>query len=314
MIDLTKRYQEFCESKGVSFKLDDRVNPYDETTLFCPAGMQQFKKDFANQELKGRTIANIQSCLRLNDYEEVGDGTHLLYFNMMGLFSFRDWTVPQTIDFWMEFLEKDLGLKVDYVTIHPDKMNDWKQYYKKYEVDVRPDPECTWSDGSEQTKPSYCTEFYINDVEIGNIVNPNGDCIDVGFGFERLEAILNHDDLDYRRKQERRMFDKRLCYLETIEKILQSGYRPGAMKQGYILRKLFRDLLKEGGTDGMKPEDLPSDEIMEMIEKEIGRQEKMLRRYRRLKPKHTDKDHDWWYTTHGIDVSLVPLNEEGEMI
>ena len=67
--------------------------------------MQQFKSKFKDLEYKG-TISNIQSCLRLNDIEEIGDGSHLLYFNMIGFFSFREWTVPQTIKYWMGFLNQ----------------------------------------------------------------------------------------------------------------------------------------------------------------------------------------------------------------
>ena len=64
--------------------------------------MQQFKSKFKDTNFKG-TLSNIQSCLRLNDLDEIGDGSHLLYFNMIGLFSFRELTVTQTIDIWMEF-------------------------------------------------------------------------------------------------------------------------------------------------------------------------------------------------------------------
>ena len=87
MIDIIDLYRNFCASKGVQFQLDDNVRPYDKTTLFCPAGMQQFKERFKSEETG--TLANVQSCIRLNDLEEIGDGTHYLYFDMIGLFSFR---------------------------------------------------------------------------------------------------------------------------------------------------------------------------------------------------------------------------------
>ena len=107
--------------------MDDNVKSYDDTTLFCPSGMQKFKDKFKDKSYQG-TISNIQSCLRLNDIKEIGDGSHLLYFNMIGLFSFRQLSVMETIDFWMEFLNK-IGIIPDYVTIHPDKIN-WKEFYK----------------------------------------------------------------------------------------------------------------------------------------------------------------------------------------
>ena len=206
--------------------MDDNVKSYDETTLFCPAGMQQFKSKFKDLNYKG-TISNIQSCLRLNDIDEIGDGTHLLYFNMIGFFSFREWTVPQTINYWLDFL-KIIGITPDYVTIHPDKP-EWSDFYK--DIEVRFDEECIWSDGDIG---GYCTEFYKDGIEIGNIVNPLGTCIDVGFGLERLEMVLNKTT---KSKQE--------TLVETIKKIIESGFVPGNNKQGYILKKLLRLCHKE---------------------------------------------------------------------
>ena len=98
------------------------IRSYDDTTLFCSSGMQQFKLDYKNVDYKN-TIGNIQSCLRTNDINEIGDGTHLLYFNMIGLFSFRELSVKETIDLWMDFLSR-IRVRPDYVTIHPDRP-DW---------------------------------------------------------------------------------------------------------------------------------------------------------------------------------------------
>ncbi len=65
--------------------------------------MQQFKPLFIDPACTA-TFANLQSCLRLGDLDEIGDGTHLLRFDMLGLFSFRKMNVGQAIDFWLDFL------------------------------------------------------------------------------------------------------------------------------------------------------------------------------------------------------------------
>jgi alanyl-tRNA synthetase len=240
--------------------------------------MQQFKSKFKGDEIG--TLSNVQSCIRLNDIDEIGDGTHLLYFNMIGLFSFRELTVKQSIDFWLEFLNR-LGLKPDYITIHPDKMDEWSIFYKEYDVEIKPDTECIWSDGEIG---GYCTEFYIDGVEIGNIVNPLGTCIDVGFGLERLQMFTEQRTHD----------NKDSILIETINKIIQSGYEPSNIKQGYVLRKLLRQLYKNGGS-------------MEhtFYEQEVKRQQKILERYNKLKDKHKDKPKDWWWETMGIDLDLL---------
>lgn len=237
--------------------------------------MQQFKTLFSNPTHHG-TIANIQSCLRLGDLDEIGDGTHSLYFDMLGLFSFRQMTVGEAIDFWLEFLDR-IGACPDYVTIHPDKIEEWTPLYRK-RVQIRPDPECSWSDGSIS---GYCTEFYKNDIEIGNIVNPLGNCIDVGFGLERLDMVANDSPPT----------DALSTLSTTVAKIIDSGYRPGNKEQGYVLRKLLRLLVQKGGS---------LDHVF--FREEVERQKRLVRRYKTLKRKHQDKSPEWWFDTHGIDV------------
>ncbi|MBB4482744.1 hypothetical protein GGE46_005359 [Rhizobium etli] len=120
---LIQHYQDFCLSKGIDFTRIDSVRPHDDTTLFCSAGMQQYKPLFSDPSYSG-TVANSQACLRMGDLDEIGDGTHLLHFTMLGLFSFREMTVGNAIDFWLEFLAT-LGLVPDHVTIHPDRLVEW---------------------------------------------------------------------------------------------------------------------------------------------------------------------------------------------
>jgi len=241
--------------------------------------MQQFKSQFNNSDYKG-TIGNVQSCIRMNDFDEIGDLSHLLYFNMIGLFSFREMTIEETITFWITFLKK-IGITPDYVTIHSNR-KDWLKHYNSLGItDVRFDDEnCTWSDGSIG---GYCTEFFIDGVEIGNIVNPLDNCIDVGFGLERLEMFVNN-----------RKIDKIETLKDTALKIIESGYTPSNLKQGYVLRKILREIYKCGSS-------LEHD----FFTQEIERQSKIVERYNKLKNKHLNMSKQWWYETHGIDLDVV---------
>jgi len=269
-MDIIKEYKKFCEENGIEFNIENKVNPYDDTTLFCPAGMQKYKKEFKNCEYKN-TIANVQSCIRMNDFDEIGDETHLLYFNMIGLFSFRQMTIENAIDFLVNFLIR-LNIKPHYVTIHSDK-KEWLNYYKKYNIDVRYDDEnCKWSDGDIG---GYCTEFFINNIEIGNIVNPLDNCIDVGFGLERLEMIVNNKKIN-------KIDSLKDCAL----KIIESGYKPSNLKQGYVLRKILREIYKLGGN-------LEHHFFIE----EIERQEKIIAKYNKIKNKYQNKSKEWWFDT-----------------
>jgi alanyl-tRNA synthetase len=278
-MNIIKEYRNFCEERGISFNVITNVRPYDETTLFCPAGMQQFKSLFKDKNHKG-TIANIQSCIRMNDFNEIGDLTHLLYFNMIGLFSFREMTIEETIYFWVNFLSR-IGIKPDYVTIHSNREL-WSDFYKSLGIyDIRIDDDnCKWSDGEIG---GYCTEFFVNGVEIGNIVNPLDNCIDVGFGLERLEMIVNNKKID------------RITTLkETALKIIESGYKPSNLKQGYVLRKILREIYKCDSSLEHK-----------FFMDEIERQKKIFDRYEKLKIKNIDKSKGWWYETHGINLDDI---------
>lgn len=292
--NIYQKYEDYCKSKGIPYQLNDKVNLYNETTLFCPAGMQQFKEDFQNESIKDKTIANVQSCLRVNDYDEIGDGTHLIYFNMIGLFSFRQMSLKEAIDFWTGFIEDELKLKLDYVTIHPDKLDDWSSLYdKKYTI--KPDEECTWSDGTSET--AYCTEFYINNIEIGNIVNPKGNCIDAGFGLERLDMLVNKHESIYH--------DREFLLKEAVQKIIESGYKPSYTSQGYILRKILRDLYKMGKTVE------ESHPIYSYYKSEIDRQKNMKTKYLTMKDtkKGRNKSKQWWFDTHGVDLNCLDLED-----
>jgi len=298
MTDITQVFQKLCQKYDFPFEINDHVRSYDETTLFCPAGMQKYKKDFANLEIEKKTIGNIQSCLRLVDYDEIGDGTHCLCFDMIGLFSFRDITLETAVKFWMEYMEM-LNLPIHFVTIHPDKYDQWKSLYDSYQVEVRKDPDCSWSDGTSPT--SYCTEFYhIKDgteIEVGNIVNPqNETCIDAGFGWERVNLIVNGSKIE----------NPSEIMGKAIKKLLDSGFKPAGQKHGSILRRLYRDFIKREYQ--LDPTHLL---MVEWHQNEIDRLEKAKKKYLKLKRKHDGKPAEFWMSTFGINLEEVKhLTEE----
>lgn len=272
-------YKQYCEEHRLTFTEDTSVLSYDNTTLFCPAGMQQFKSFFKNEHHFG-TVANVQSCIRLNDYELIGDGTHFGSFGMLGLFSFREWSLQSAIHFWYIFVTKKLGIKLTHVTVHPD-VSWWSEFYSRYGVEVRLTEDCKWTDGDIG---GYCTEFFVGDLEVGNIVNPLGTCIDVGFGLERLQSLVTEQVVKSRVE----------LLIELAEKIIQSGVKPSNTKQGYVLRRILRDIFKLNGLVNHS-----------FFEAEVNRQQGMKERYQKLKDKHLCKDAFWWFDTHGIDLADI---------
>ena len=276
-------YGKFCQDNKLSFQTNTSILSPDHTTLFCTSGMHHFKNQFSDLNYQN-TFSNIQSCLRLNDLDEIGDGTHYLVFHMLGLFSFRQWSLTKTIDFWMSFLDT-INLLPQYVTIHPDKYHQWKSFYSNYNVDIKEDSECIWNDGNIG---GYCTEFYYNNVEIGNIVNTLDTCIDVGFGGERILNLKNL--LPVSTKNE--------ILIETIQSLIQDNIQLSNNQHGYILKKLITLLIYNQGFF-----DHP-------FYHQIYKQQKDKWQFylsNCQKNKFKNKDKSWWLDTHGVNLDKLDI-------
>lgn len=283
-MNILTKYEEFCKSRNVPFADYPSVRSYDSTTLFCPAGMQQYKDKFQDLNFTS-TLANNQSCIRLTDFDAIGDGTHLGTFNMLGLFSFRDWSLQKAMEFWHTFITKELNIPIEYITVHP-KCEHWIDMWMELNeyIEFKLDPDCEWGDGNVK---GYCTELYSEGIEIGNIVNPLGTCIDVGFGLERLDKLVNTPPVQCREVE--------LGLIAT--KIIEAGYKPSNKAQGYVLRKILRELASVRFPHANK--------ISSFIEEETKRQERLQLKYNKLKDKHLDKSAAWWFDTHGIDITCL---------
>ena len=96
----------------------------DPSVLFNTAGMQPLVPYLMGlpHPTGSRRIANTQKCIRTVDIEEVGDNTHLTFFEMLGNWSLGDYFKKEAIEWSYEFLtSKDDGLALDpkrlYVTV-----------------------------------------------------------------------------------------------------------------------------------------------------------------------------------------------------
>ncbi len=124
----------------------------DSSVLFNTAGMQPLVPYLmGNPHPSGlKRIANIQKCLRTVDIDEVGDNTHLTFFEMMGNWSLGDYFKKEAISWSFEFLtsEKE-GLGLDprrlYVTVFEGDENApkdveayqvWKEIFEKVGLDA----------------------------------------------------------------------------------------------------------------------------------------------------------------------------------
>ncbi len=107
----TKGHHKFPSGSLIPFDVTGRL---DESLLFNGAGMIQFKPYFRGTAVPDqRRLMTAQKCVRTGDIEEVGDDTHLTFFEMMGNFSFGDYFKAEVIGFSWEFLTSPQWLNLD---------------------------------------------------------------------------------------------------------------------------------------------------------------------------------------------------------
>ena len=261
--------------------------PDDPSVLFTTAGMQQFKPYYTGQadamkDFGSLNTASIQKSMRTSDIDEVGDASHLTFFEMMGNFSFGGYWKREAIQYVYDFITKEMGLEIDYVTVFegwesigltligPDKESEqiWKSLDSKIRVEKRGKEDNFWGPTGEEGPCGPTTEIYVRGVEVWNIVfneyyhvkgsdykplKTKG--IDTGMGLERLAMVV----LDKKNIFETDLFKSIFFFLpaelpestkrivadhtRAISFLISDGITPSNKEQGYVLRRLIRRVI-----------------------------------------------------------------------
>ena len=118
---LREKYLGFFAERGHAVIQSASLIPEnDPSVLFTTAGMHPLIPYLMGQSHpKGHRLTDVQKCVRTGDIEEVGDDSHLTFFEMLGNWSLGDYFNHQSIKWSYEFLtsKKYLGLDPDRISV-----------------------------------------------------------------------------------------------------------------------------------------------------------------------------------------------------
>ncbi len=227
---LRKKFLDFFKEREHVVVPSSSLMPDDPSVLLTTAGMQQFKKYFTGEadpmkDFGSRNTASIQKSFRTSDIDEVGDESHLTFFEMLGNFSFGGYGKKEAIKLAWEFLSKKLSLPplnpplrkggergVSITVFCGDKdvpfdeesYTIWRDEIGIPEalIEKRGREDNFWGPTGSEGPCGPTTEIFINGVEIWNLVfneyycNADGSMrkldvagVDTGMGLERLAMV-----------------------------------------------------------------------------------------------------------------------------
>ena len=117
--ELRALFLKFFQKKGHSVIPSASIIPEnDPTVLFTTAGMHPLVPYLLGQKHpQGTRLTDVQKCIRTGDIDEVGDMSHLTFFEMLGNWSLGDYFKDQMSPWSWEFLTSPEWLGID-----PDKL------------------------------------------------------------------------------------------------------------------------------------------------------------------------------------------------
>ncbi len=112
--DIREKYLEFFKSKNHAIIPSAPLLPEnDPTVLFTTAGMHPLVPYLVGEpHPEGKRLADVQKCIRTGDIDEVGDNTHLTFFEMLGNWSLGDYFKKEAIEWSFEFLTSEKWLNI----------------------------------------------------------------------------------------------------------------------------------------------------------------------------------------------------------
>ena len=303
---IREKFLEFFKKRGHKIVPSSSLLPDDPSVLLTTAGMQQFKRYFTGEldpikDFGSKNTASIQKAFRTSDIDEVGDESHLTFFQMLGHFSFGDYFKKETINWTYELLTKVFKISAerieatvfwgdDTIPFDQESFDAWSMLLPPERIRKGPRTDNVWGHAGTEGPCGACNEVYVDDVEVATLVFMEYYChtdkkltklaqkgVDVGWGFERIVAKIQdkknifETDLfipltakfptDLSERYKRIIAD----HLRASVFLIADGVIPSNKEQGYILRRLLRRIFLYEHLEKLSPQ-VFEDVIKEVID------------------------------------------------
>ena len=276
----------------------------DPSVLFNTAGMQPLIPYLMGEPHPyGTRLCDYQKCIRTNDLDAIGDTTHHTFFEMLGNWSLGDYFKDESISWSFEFLTEHLNIPVerlavtvfagnDLIPFDEVSYNKWLSLGIKKERIARtvednfwiagasgpcgPDTEIFYFRSNDEIPENFDLEDerwveiwnnvfmqYFKD-EAGNVTELPKKNVDTGMGVERVTAILesvndnykssiwsdvidlisNISNLPYEGNEESMRIIADHIRTAVFISADPAGIKPSNTDQGYILRRLIRRAIR----------------------------------------------------------------------
>ena len=259
--------------------------PTDESVLLTTAGMQQFKPYMmgeadAQERFGNIRLASIQKCFRTSDVEEVGDESHLTFFEMLGNFSVGDYFKDGAIPLAWNFLTQELKLdpKRMFVSVFAgepgiprdeEAVRIWQREVPGIEIREQGKEDNFWGPPGGKVGPcGPCSEIYYvlpdgREIELWNLVfmeylkddegkfsKLKSQNIDTGMGLDRFVSVLQKKDNVF----ETDLFAPLLDLLHQLAHLVErkDDLEPGQLRSLRIIADHLRGAVFMAG-DGITP-------------------------------------------------------------
>jgi len=276
----------------------------DPSVLFNTAGMQPLIPYLMGEPHPyGTRLCDYQKCIRTNDLDAIGDTTHHTFFEMLGNWSLGDYFKDESISWSFEFLTEHLNIPVerlavtvfagnDLIPFDEVSYNKWLSLGIKKERIAKtvednfwiagasgpcgPDTEIFYFRSNDEIPENFDPEDerwveiwnnvfmqYFKD-EVGNVTELPKKNVDTGMGVERVTAILegvndnykssiwsdvidlisNISNLPYEGNEESMRIIADHIRTAVFISADPAGIKPSNTDQGYILRRLIRRAIR----------------------------------------------------------------------